>query len=257
MEKVSLRKFCAETVKGPAPHFMTGNALVNWETHPLIAAFYATAMVVQTAARRVSNGGQTMQQPVAKFLLDKQGGLATNAAMTLGAAAMTFALGGSSLLAGAELTFGLANLGQALIYGNRLLPRSPVARNFALAACEAGLICGGVLVGMHVGLGAAVLTTIAAVGGIMAAVRSFKPAAIHGDLAYTDMLIAEGLILVQGMAQQNYGVATSRLFAMIGVSRLAVQRADNDGKESLFAIERNVPKLLAHLRARNSQQAQP
>ena len=177
--------------------------------------------------------------------------------MTLGAGATTFALGGSALLGGAALAFGAANMGQALIYGGKLLPKKPVARNFALAACEVGMIGGFMAIGMHVGLGVGALVTIAGIGGAMAAARSFRPAAIHPDLAYADMLITAGLTFAQAIAAQNYTVAASRLFAMVGVSRLAVQRADNDGKESFFAIERNVPKLWAHLREKRAQRAQP
>lgn len=257
MEKAPLGKFCADTAKGAAPYFMTGNALVNWETHSLIAAFYAAALVVQTAVRRVTSGGAKASLPVTRFVLDRQGCLATNAAMTLGAGATTFALGGSALLGGAALAFGAANMGQALIYGGKLLPKKPVARNFALAACEVGMIGGFMAIGMHVGLGVGALVTIAGVGGAMAAARSFKPAAIHPDLAYVDMLITAGMTFAQAIAAQNYTVAASRLFAMVGVSRLAVQRADNDNKTSFFAIERNVPRLWTYLRAKSSQQAHP
>jgi hypothetical protein len=146
------------------------------------------------------------------------------------------------------LAFSAANLTQALIYGGRLRFEKPITKNFALAACEVGMIGGFAMLGAHVGLGIAVLAAIAGVGATFATIRSFHPNLLHPDWAYTDMLLTAGGILLQALAVGNHTLAASRILAMIGISRLAVMRAKNDGKMSIFAIDEHLPRLVSRTR---------
>ncbi len=243
-----LPAFTAETLKSPGPYFMAGNALVNWETNPALTAVYAATFAAQTILRRASNGGAALENAALKFVAGPQGALASNAGITLGVSGATLALHGSPWLAGAALAFGAANMGQALIYGGAAKVAG-VARNFALAACEVGMIGGFMALGVQVGLPVEALATIAGVGGALAGIRSFAPKLLHPDLAYADMLITAGLTLFQAVAVGDYTIAASRVMAMVGVSRLAVARAKNDKRTSVFALESHVPAAAKKVRA--------
>jgi len=243
-----LRKGIYDVLKSPGTHFMAGNALANAETTPWIAAVYASAFCAQAKTRSATNSGESLTSPTLKFLAGEQGGLATNALITFGVGITTLALGAHPLLGGAMLAFSTANMSQALIYGGKLKFKKPMHKNFALAACEVGMIGGFALLGAHVGLGVAALATIAGVGVSFAAIRSFRPKALHPDLAYADMLLTAGCTMVQAVATHNYTLAASRVMAMMGISRLAVLRAKNDGKTSIFAVEERLPRFISRTR---------
>jgi hypothetical protein len=85
-------------------------------------------------------------------------------------------------------------------------------------------------------------------GLAFALIRAFKPKWLPPSLAYADMMVVAIATGVEAASTGHYLNAVSRAFALVGFSRLAVMRAQTEGKHSIFEIEHWGPKAIMRLR---------
>ncbi len=224
-------------IKSPGTGFMVASALLNASTQPWMMATYAAGLVAQCVAQTLCANGETSNK-LLKFLGGEQGGLATNAAITLAAGIIILAMGTASPALGCALTaFGLANGGQASIRGN-ILKLEGRKKDFALTACDAAMGIGFFCLGNHVKMPTIPLTIATIANASMIACRAIWGNKIPADLMYADMMMNAGTTFLYAGNLHQYDIAASRAFALLAISRIATERAQDKGKKSYLDIFR-------------------
>ncbi len=251
MASVTVGQSISETAKSPGSWFFAGNAALNTQTHPMIAFGYAALFATQRGASHFL--AQRINNPVAKFILGPQGPLFVNAVFTALVGLVTQRYGAPELAA-ACWSFSGANLIQALVFGGAIkFGDSKIARfakNSVLALCETSILYGLSKVAQNAGFDSQTALAMVAPGVLFALARSFKPKLLPPSLAYMDMMMVAASTGVEAAATGNYLNAFSRVLAFTAFSRLAVARAQNDGRSTFLQVEKSVPWALRYVRSK-------
>jgi hypothetical protein len=249
MNSLSITGETKEILKSPGGWFFASNAVLYSQTHPFVAVFFLAVLVLQRFFTYRVDG--TQKSTVVKFLCGSQGILATNALLTLGSAEVAVVYG-IKVLALSGLAFGFANLTQALLYSHTLLPSgTPQAedkRHIVLAVCEFLIALGLALIAVNAGYSYAVSFGLIIPVVIAGFVRSFRSHWLPPGLAYADMMLLSVLTGHEALMTGNILNAISRAIVLIGLTRLAVLRARNEGKVSFFEIETRLRDIWMRLR---------
>jgi hypothetical protein len=225
----------AALCKSPGGWFFASKTILYIQTDILVGLLYLSALIAQRILARQDI--QKFSSYILKLISGPQGILAVNAVMTLLAAVISsfFAV---PILAASGFLFGGANLTQAIIYQTTPAPEHARRRLIILALCEIAIAGGLAFIAMNAGYSFAVSFGLVVPVVIAGMVRSFRPHWLPPSLAYLDMMALTILTGHQAFLTGNMANAISRILVLVGLSRLAVLRATNEGKISVFAIER-------------------
>jgi len=221
--------------KSPGGWFFASNAILYIQTDVVIGVLYLSALIVQRIL--VRQDIEKFSSRILKLISGPQGILAVNAIMTLLAAVISsfFAV---PILAASGFLFGGANLTQAIAYQTAPVREHAQRRLIILALCEISIAGGLAFIAMNAGYFFAVSFGLVVPVVIAGIVRSFRPRWLPPSLAYLDMMALTILTGYQAFLTGNMANAISRILVLVGLSRLAVLRAANEGKISIFAVER-------------------
>lgn len=221
--------------KSPGGWFFASNAILYVQTDAIVGLLYLSALILQrffAFSHKERSSGYVL-----KLISGSQGILAVNAIMTLLAAVISSFMTVPTLAASGFL-FGGANLTQAVVYQTVPTPERARQRLLILALCEISIAGGLACIAMNAGYSFTVSFGLVIPVVIAGMVRSFRPHWLPPSLAYLDMMLLTILTGHQAILSGNLANAISRILVLVGLSRLAVLRAANEGKVSIFAIER-------------------
>jgi len=221
--------------RSPGGWFFASNAVLYMQTDILVGVMYLSALVLQRYLAFRYRG-----RTVFGFLgliTGSQGILAVNAMITLCAATLSLFLS-VPVLAASGFLFGAANLVQSVVYSSLLKTGSEKQRYFVLALCEIFIANGLALIAVNAGYSYPVAFGLIVPVIVAGMVRTFRPHWLPPSLAYIDLMLLTVITGHQAFLSYNPANAISRIFVIIGLSRLAVLRAEHEGKISIFAVER-------------------
>lgn len=247
MPAITIKEQIITWVKGTGSWFLTGNAFLYSQTHPSIALGYAIAVFIQPICHRL---GVKTNNALVNIITGTQGTLFLSAAWTLIVGIIT-AIYGSPILMAAGITAGIVNMVQALIFGGTIkFPDNEAGeryKNIALAICELGVLYSLWNIAQNAGCSSGTATALVVPGVIFTSIRAFRRDWLSPDFAYADMLFLTIVIGYHAIDSGNVLNAISRVTALIGFTRLAVSRANNDGVKTIFAVEEWIPKYWGRL----------
>lgn len=219
----------------PGGWFFASNAVLYTQTHPLVAFVFLASLVTQRILHY--NKQNESRTGVLGLVAGPHGILAVNAMMTLSSALIT-AFVGLPVLALSGLAFGGANLTQAIVYSRPRCRDAMRTRHMILALCEFSIAFGLALIAVNAGYSMPVSFGLVIPVIVAGFVRSFRAHWLPPGLAYADMMFLTVMTMYEAILTGNGANAISRVIVLFGLSRLAVLRARNEGKTSLFEIER-------------------
>lgn len=241
------RQHIKRMLKSPGTCFMVASALLNAANQPLMMITYAIGLLTQLGAQRLCASGQTNSK-LLTFLGGEQGGLAINAGLTFSCGLTMCALGTAPLaLACTLLAFGIANAGQSFIRGG-ILKLEDRPKDIALTACDAVMGIGFFLLGKHIDMPSVPLIASTLTNAIMIACRAFLGNKIPSDVVYGEMMANAATTFAYSGNLQQYDIAASRAMALIAISRIAAERAQDRGERSYLDISR-LPEATRYIKS--------
>jgi hypothetical protein len=221
--------------KSPGGWFFASNAVLYTQTDLSLAFFYLMALVLQRVCHHYFNDKKTNY--FVNLIAGWQGILAVNGMITL-CAALTTALISVFPLAVSGLVFGIASITQSVVYSAPEKKFSPRVRHWILAMCEFLIAIGFAFIAVNAGYSMRVSFGLVVPVVVAGVIRGFYSRLLPPGLAYADMMFMGMMTGYQAILTGNIANAVSRLLVLFGLTRLAVLRARNEGKVSLFEVER-------------------
>jgi len=222
-------------IKSPGGWFFASNAVLYTQTHPLIALVFLLSLVGQRLAHHklaVEHRGGFWG-----LIVGPQGILAVNSLMTLASALVT-SMVGTYVLALSGFAFGGANLVQSILYTHPALLAGGRRRHLVLVCCEFAIAFGLAWIAVNAGYSVFLAFGLVIPVVIAGFIRTFRPHWLPSGFAYADMMFLTIMTGYEASLTGNVANAASRLLVLFGLSRLAVLRAHNEGKTSVFEVER-------------------
>lgn len=229
------RKEVKALLQSPGGWFFASNAILYTQTHPVIAIVFLASLVAQRFLHYKMQGHNLTG--FLALVAGPHGILAVNAMMTLGSAVITVCMG-PPVLALSGLVFGAANLTQAIVYTQVQKFSTIKVRHIILAICEFFLAFAFAMIAVNAGYSFSVSFGLVVPVVIAGFIRSFRAHWLPPGLAYADMMFLTIMTMYEAVLTGNAANAISRVIVFFGLSRLAVLRAKNECKTSIFEIER-------------------
>lgn len=244
--KKAVTKSVKQSAKSAGTYFYGSNGAINGQTHVAIPFIYAAAFVTQRIVSSRCEG--KVSNRFAQLLIGDSGPNYMNAIETTLVGMFTEMYRPDSPLGTACLCFGSASGVQTLIRDKIIkfpdTPRGKLLKSMTLAGLDMVVLGGLALVAVNAGFTLQHALEIVIPGLACASLRAFKPQWLPPSVAYLDMMALAVATGVEAFTTGHWLNGVSRIISLPGYTRLAVQRAEIEKKQTVFEVERWVRPLV-------------